>query len=57
MTGPVSNDPHDPSPMTGHLFLPVLVTLPYYHAYIRMMIDSKSAKPFSARMLLPRDPQ
>jgi hypothetical protein len=33
-------------------FLPEdLVTLPYYHAYIRMMIDSKPAKPFSAEML------
>jgi hypothetical protein len=33
-------------------FLPEdLVTLPYYHAHIRMMIDSKPAKPFSARML------
>jgi hypothetical protein len=27
------------------------VTLPYYHAYVRMMIDAKPAKPFSARML------
>jgi len=30
-----------------------LVTLPYYHAYVRMMIDNKPAKPFSARMLGP----
>jgi len=28
-----------------------LLELPYYHAYIRMMIDGKPAKPFSARVL------
>lgn len=28
-----------------------LICLPYYHAYIRMMIDNKPAKPFSARIL------
>jgi len=28
-----------------------LMALPYYHAYIRMMIDGKPAKPFSARIL------
>ena len=28
-----------------------LMDLPYYHAYIRMMIDGKPAKPFSARVL------
>lgn len=28
-----------------------LMDLPYYHAYIRMMIDGKPAKPFSARIL------
>jgi type IV secretory pathway VirB4 component len=28
-----------------------LLNLPYYHAYIRMMIDGKPAKPFSARIL------
>jgi hypothetical protein len=38
-----------------------LIDLPYYHAYIRMMIDGKPAKPFSARVLdvgsLSRPPQ
>jgi hypothetical protein len=28
-----------------------LIDLPYYHAYVRMMIDGKPAKPFSARVL------
>jgi type IV secretory pathway VirB4 component len=28
-----------------------LMDLPYHHAYIRMMIDGKPAKPFSARIL------
>jgi hypothetical protein len=28
-----------------------LMDLPYYHAYIRMMIGGKPAKPFSARVL------
>jgi hypothetical protein len=28
-----------------------LISLPYYHAYIRMMIDGKPAKPFSAKIL------
>jgi hypothetical protein len=30
-----------------------LLDLPYYHAYVRMMIDGKPAKPFSARILPP----
>jgi hypothetical protein len=30
-----------------------LLDLPYYHAYIRMMIDGKPAKPFSSRILEP----
>ena len=35
-------------------FLPEdLVSLPYYHAYIRMMIDGKPARPFSAVLLEP----
>ena len=28
-----------------------LLELPYYHVYIRMMIDGKPAKPFSAKIL------
>jgi hypothetical protein len=28
-----------------------IISLPYYHAYIRMMIDGKPAKPFSAKIL------
>lgn len=28
-----------------------LLQLPFYHAYVRMMIDGKPAKPFSARIL------
>lgn len=28
-----------------------LIILPHYHVYIRMMIDGKPAKPFSARVL------
>jgi hypothetical protein len=28
-----------------------LIDLPYYHAYVRMMIDGKPARPFSARIL------
>ena len=28
-----------------------LLGLPFYHAYIRMMIDGKRPKPFSARIL------
>jgi hypothetical protein len=28
-----------------------LLELPFYHAYIRMMIDGKPAKPFSAKIL------
>ncbi len=27
--------------------------LPYYHAYVQMMIDGKPAKPFSVRVLYP----
>ncbi|MDO8496817.1 MAG: type IV secretion system DNA-binding domain-containing protein [bacterium] len=35
-----------------------LMDLPYYHAYIRMMIDGKPAKPFSARLLeVPSPPK
>ena len=30
-----------------------LLELPYYHAYIRMMIDGKPARPFSAKILEP----
>ena len=30
-----------------------LMNLPHYHVYVRMMIDSKPAKPFSARVLDP----
>jgi hypothetical protein len=30
-----------------------LVSLPYYHAYVRMMIDGKPARPFSAVILAP----
>jgi hypothetical protein len=30
-----------------------LVSLPYYRAYVRMMIDGKPSKPFSARMFEP----
>jgi len=30
-----------------------LIGLPHYHVYIRMMIDGKPAKPFSARVLEP----
>jgi hypothetical protein len=30
-----------------------ILSLPYYHAYIRMMIDGKPSRPFSARMLEP----
>ena len=42
--------------MLGRELAPVfssedLIDLPYYHAYIRMMIDGKPAKPFSARIL------
>jgi hypothetical protein len=39
-------------------FLPVfsredLISLPYYHAYVRMMIDNKPARPFSAKVMMP----
>ena len=42
--------------MLGRELAPVfsekdLIDLPYYHAYIRMMIDGKPAKPFSAKVL------
>jgi len=32
-----------------------LLDLPFYHAYVRMMIDGKPAKPFSARILEAED--
>lgn len=30
-----------------------LMSLPHYHIYVRMVIDGKPAKPFSARVLEP----
>jgi hypothetical protein len=46
------------APMLEREFSPVfsrddLVSLPHYHAYVRMVIDGKPAKPFSARLLDP----
>ena len=32
-----------------------LLELPFYHAYIRMMIDGKPARPFSAKILEAED--
>jgi hypothetical protein len=46
------------APILEREFTPVfsrddLVSLPHYHAYVRMIIDGKPTKPFSARLLEP----
>ncbi len=46
------------APFLAREFAPVfssddLMNLPHYHVYVRMMIDGKPAKPFSARVLDP----